>query len=106
MAKKMDLEKLSLEELKQLQKETAKAVEGFEARKRAEALAELEQVATKHGFKLKDLISGNPTKAKSQGAAKYIHPENSALTWTGRGRQPKWIKGGLAAGKSLEDFAI
>ncbi|WP_224817101.1 H-NS family nucleoid-associated regulatory protein [Hasllibacter sp. MH4015] len=106
MAKKLDLEKLSLEELKALQKETAKAVEGYEERKRAEAIAELEAVAAKHGYKLKDLLGGKPTKTKAKGEPKYRHPENPAKTWTGKGRQPAWIKEGLEAGKSIEDFAI
>lgn len=101
---KMNLENLSVEELKQLQKDTKKAITSFEERKRADAVAELETVAQKHGFRLADLIGGK--KAKIMSPAKYKHSENASLTWTGRGRQPKWIKDGLAAGKSLDDFAI
>lgn len=101
---KANLEKMSVEELQQLQKDTAKAIANFEDRKRADAIAELETVAQKHGFKLADLVGGK--KAKVASPAKYKHPENASLTWTGRGRQPTWIKEGLAAGKSLEDFAI
>lgn len=101
---KSNLEKLSVAELKQLQKDTAKAIASFEDRKRAEAIAELEAVAQKHGYKLSDLISGKKTKVASP--PKYRHSENSSLTWSGRGRKPNWIKDGLAAGKSLDDFAI
>lgn len=101
---KTDLEKLSVEELRKLQKDTAKAIASFEERKRADAFAELEAVAQKHGFRLADLVGGK--KAKVASPAKYKHPENASLTWTGRGRQPNWIKDGLAAGKSLEEFAI
>lgn len=99
-----NLEKLSVEELKKLQKETAQAIAGFEDRKRAEALTEIEAVAQKHGFKLADLVGGKKTKVAAP--AKYKHPENASLTWSGRGRQPNWIKDGLASGKSLDDFAI
>lgn len=28
---------------------------------------------------------------------RYVHPENADLTWTGRGRQPKWVTGWLAS---------
>ncbi len=100
-----NLDKMSVAELKQLQKDTEKAIENYAARKREEALVELEQVAQKHGFKLSELVGGKRT-GNAQGPAKYRHPENASLTWTGRGRQPKWIKEGLEAGKSLEDFAI
>jgi DNA-binding protein H-NS len=37
---------------------------------------------------------------------KYRNPANPKQTWTGRGRQPGWIKDGLAKGKKLADFAI
>jgi DNA-binding protein H-NS len=99
-----DLEKLSIEELKKLQKDVAKAVSSFEDRKRSGVIAELEAVAQKHGYKLADLAGGK--KAKVASPAKYKHPEDSSLTWSGRGRQPNWIKDELSAGKSLIDFAI
>jgi DNA-binding protein H-NS len=99
-----DLEKLSVEELKKLQKDAAKAVASFEYRKRAGVIAELEAVSQKHGYKLADLAGGK--KAKVASPAKYKHLEDSSLTWTGRGRRPNWIRDGLSAGKSLDDFAI
>ncbi|MBO6922939.1 MULTISPECIES: H-NS family nucleoid-associated regulatory protein [Paracoccaceae] len=102
---KLNLEKLTVKELRQLQRDAAKAIAGYEDRKRAEAIAELEAVAQKHGYKLSDLVSGKKA-TKTASPAKYRHPENPAMTWTGRGRQPNWIKEGLAAGKSLGDFAI
>jgi DNA-binding protein H-NS len=37
---------------------------------------------------------------------KYRNPENPAETWTGRGRQPKWVVAKLAEGKNLKDFEI
>jgi DNA-binding protein H-NS len=99
-----DLDKLSVEELKKLQKGVAKAVASFEDRKRAAVIAELEAVAQKHGYKLADLAGGK--KAKVTSPVKYKHPEDSSLTWSGFGRQPYWIKDGLSTGKSLIDFAI
>ncbi|AGI71835.1 H-NS family histone-like protein [Octadecabacter arcticus 238] len=99
-----NLENLSIKELKQLQKDATKAVASFEDRKRAGVIAELEAVAQKHGYKLADLTGGK--KAKFASPAKYKHPEDSSLTWSGRGRQPNWIKDELSTGKSLIDFAI
>lgn len=104
MSAKINLNDLSLDELKQLQKDAANAVTSFEERKRAEVIAELEAVAKAHGYMLSELMGGK--KAKVAAPAKYCHPQNSAKTWLGRGRQPGWIKEALAAGKSLEDFAI
>ncbi|MEL6885308.1 MAG: H-NS histone family protein [Pseudomonadota bacterium] len=105
---KLNLEKLSYAELSQLSEDVEVAL--FESRKknRKAALAAAREAAAKHGFSLPELI-GDGRKSGSKAptsAAKYVHPENPEKTWTGKGRQPGWIKDGLAAGKSLDDFAI
>ena len=48
------------------------------------------------------------TEGRSLGkvAPKYRNPANPQETWTGRGRQPRWLAGETAAGKKLEDFLI
>ena len=48
------------------------------------------------------------TRDRSLGkvAPKYRNPANPQETWTGRGRQPRWLAGETAAGKKLEDFLI
>jgi DNA-binding protein H-NS len=37
---------------------------------------------------------------------KYQNPKNSAETWSGRGRQPHWVRAQIQAGKTLEHFLI
>ena len=101
----IDWNALSLEELKDIQRKATKAIQTFEDRKKRAALAAVEAKASELGFTLKDLVgSAGPKTTKSP--PKYVHPENPALTWTGRGRQPGWIKDGLQAGKTLDDFLI
>lgn len=103
----MDLDALSLKELKKLQNDVAKAISTYEDRMKKEAIAELESKARELGFNLTDLIGS--TKGKRAGSIvppKYAHPENPSLTWTGRGRKPKWVVEVLQAGKLLEDLAI
>ena len=48
------------------------------------------------------------TKGRSLGkvAAKYQNPANGKETWTGRGKQPRWLAAETAKGKKLEDFLI
>lgn len=101
----INLDSMSLDELKQLRKDVDKAIESYEKRKRQEAVAAAEAAAQQHGFKLAD-ITGGKAKGGAANPPKYAHPQNPSLTWSGRGRQPKWIKEGLAAGKSLDDFLI
>lgn len=104
----VDLQNMSLDELKRLQKDVAKAIDDYEARKKREALAAVEAKASEMGFTLAELTGETPSKkgGKPKLPPKYQHPENPALTWSGRGRKPDWIKEGLEAGKSLDDFLI
>lgn len=103
----MNLDDLSLKELKSLQNDVAVAIHNFEKRKKAEALAELKAVAQSKGFSLEELLSDGPVKGKRAPAvAKYADPANPELTWSGRGRKPRWLAEQLDQGKSLEDFLI
>ena len=38
--------------------------------------------------------------------AKYRNPENDRETWSGRGKQPRWLAAELRSGKRLTDFLI
>ena len=38
--------------------------------------------------------------------AKYRSAENSKLTWSGRGRKPKWVQEWVDAGNQLDDLRI
>lgn len=105
---KFDLDAMSLEELKALQKQVNKAVEGFEERKKREAMAELEAKARDLGFSLDQLlgVSVKGKKVRAKAGPKYAHPENPDLTWSGRGRKPAWFADALNAGKSPEDLLV
>lgn len=39
-------------------------------------------------------------------APKYRNPANPKETWTGRGKQPRWLAAHTTKGKKLEDFLI
>ena len=105
----IDLDSLSLDELKALQKDVNKAVENYDAKRKREAQAEVEARARELGFTLAELVDGTGKagkKGKAPQPARYRHPENASLTWSGRGRQPGWIKEALANDTSLDEFLI
>lgn len=105
----VDLSDLSLEDLKSLRKKIDRLIDGWEERRRREALAAAEEAARSHGFNLSDLgVSGGKRRggAKPASVARYANPANAAETWSGRGRRPEWLKAALDAGRSLEDLAI
>jgi DNA-binding protein H-NS len=103
---KLDLNSLSLKELKDVQSQVVKAIAGFEDRKKREALAELEEVARAKGFSLAELTGSAPKRKRSPSVAKYANPANKADTWSGRGRKPRWFSEALAKGKKPESMAI
>ena len=102
----INLDTLSLAELKQLEKSVAKAITSFEERRKAAARAKVDELARELGYSFEELADAAPARKRSPSVAKYRHPENAELTWSGRGRKPGWISEALAAGKSLDEFAI
>lgn len=102
----IDLTLLSRDELKKLQKDVSKAIASFESRKRKDALAAAEAAAREAGFSLNDLFGSQKNSLKAPSIPKYKHPENAAIVWTGKGRQPSWFKEAVAAGTPPDDLLI
>jgi DNA-binding protein H-NS len=98
--------KLSLKELRQLQKDLAKATSTYEDRHKSEARAKLEAIAKEMGYALADLIGVELKTTRAPPVAKYRHPENAALTWSGRGRKPQWFADHVNAGKDPSALAV
>jgi DNA-binding protein H-NS len=101
-----NLEAMSLKELRQLQKDLAKAISSCEDRHKAEARTKLDAMAKEMGYSLADLIGGDGKSTRAPAVAKYRPPENAAVTWSGRGRRPQWFVHALEAGKTAEELAV
>ncbi|PZX18364.1 DNA-binding protein H-NS [Palleronia aestuarii] len=99
-----DLSKMSREELESLKAEIEEALSSLDARRKAEARAAAEKVARDHGYSLDEILGQQKKSRKS--SPKYRNPTDPRMTWTGRGRQPGWIKDALSEGRSLKEFAI
>ena len=106
MAAKVNLGKMSLEELKALAKDVKKAIASYQDRQRAEALKEVQAVAKKHGMSVDELLGKKGKRKKSKVAPKYRNPANPSETWSGRGRQPQWFKDATKGGKSAKALEI
>ncbi|WP_375690394.1 H-NS family nucleoid-associated regulatory protein [Pseudooceanicola sp. LIPI14-2-Ac024] len=102
---KVELDKLSLDELKQLRKDVDGAIRTFQDRERKRALSALELKAQEMGFSLSEL-TGPASKSRKVHPAKYRHPDDATKTWSGRGRQPGWVKEILADEGDLEEYLI
>ncbi len=102
----IELENLSLKELKQLQKDVSVAIEQYKERERRKALAEVEAFARERGLTPADLSEIGLKRSRKPAAPKYANPADRSQTWTGRGRKPRWVVAALAEGKTLEDLAL
>lgn len=45
-------------------------------------------------------------KPKMKVKPKYRNPDNAKETWTGRGKQPRWVGAAISSGKTLDDLLI
>ena len=102
----IDLQNLSLKELRDLRVQVDRSINGYEERKRREAMAAVEEAAREHGFSLNELTGSKKGRRGAKISAKYANPEDPTQTWTGRGRRPIWVQEALSNGRSLEELAI
>jgi len=104
----MNLEKLSRAELVKLRADADAALATLDSRRKVEARKAAEAIAKQHGFNLAELVDAEKASKKKgqKNPAKYRNPANPGQTWTGRGRQPGWIKEALAANTSLDVLEI
>jgi DNA-binding protein H-NS len=106
---KVDLSDYNLSELKGLHAEIEKEIKTRQQQEVTKAREQILAIAQGLGISVEELLANGGAKSKGSGKkveAQYRNPADNAQTWTGRGRQPKWIAEGLAGGKSLDDFRI
>lgn len=100
-----NLETMSRDELTELRRSVEKALATVDERRKAEARAAAERAAREHGYSLDEVLV-ETKKSGKKNPPKFRNPEDPRQTWSGRGRQPAWIKEAIDAGKPLDDFAI
>lgn len=105
-----DLSSYNLDELKGLQSDIEKEIKSRQANEASKARKQILAIAQNLGLSVEDLLGSTVKKAKAdktqKGQARYKNPADHSQTWSGRGRQPRWIAEGLASGKKLDDFLI
>jgi len=124
----IDLSGLSARELGTLIR-NAKKQQTIVAKRRpiTKVRAQLVKMAKAEGYSLEELFADAPaprarkaakgtkaTKAPSKTAGrklgkvapKYRNPANAKETWSGRGKQPRWLAELTSKGKKLEDYLI
>jgi len=94
-------ESMSLDELWKLHEQVTSTL----ARRIAEQKAELEERLRR--LAINDTIGADkPRRPYPKVLPKYQNPKNPTQKWSGRGKQPHWVRTQLKAGKKLEHFRI
>ena len=104
-----NIDNMDLNELEALTKKTQQLIEQKKKEKIDQAYAQLVDIAQAVDMTLEQLIAhGQKKKSKPtrKVAPRYRNPKDASQTWTGRGKQPRWVVDALAKGKKLDDLAI
>jgi DNA-binding protein H-NS len=98
------LERMTYRELQQLGERVERAKATARERERATLREKMESLVSNAGYRIGDLF-GRGGKGRTV-AVKYANPDNPTETWSGRGRQPKWLSAKLKAGNKIDRFLI
>ena len=98
------------EEAERRLQDIRKAESEYDGRRKSELRAEIEKMLSAEGYSVADIFGAAAAKAskgkgRAKGAAKFRHPENPQITWTGKGRQPAWYRDHVEKGGNPEDLA-
>jgi DNA-binding protein H-NS len=100
-----DITHLSVEELKRLQAEAESLIASKKDQEIEDAYQQILAVAEKVGMTVEQLLEFGASKRKSV-EPRYRSKSNPDDTWTGRGKQPRWLVAELEKGAKLDDFLI
>lgn len=117
----IDIDALSAKELTALINQAKKRKTTLVKRKPiTQVRKRLMQIAKTEGYTVAELFGGaaatstttrasaprKTRKTTGKVAPKYRNPANAAETWTGRGRQPRWLSAYTDAGRNRDEFLI
>lgn len=104
----MELSKLSSTELRDLQEQIKRELKQREGLDKQKAREQIFAIAQQTGVPLKELLAGFPGTRNKGGKveARYRNPANASEQWTGRGRQPKWVRDWVDGGKPIDGLRI
>ena len=107
---KVDLAGYTSSELKGLQHDIERMIKERQQQEVQKAREQILAIAKQAGVSVEELLGNVEKKAKTGSDQKvhpkYQNPNDVSQTWTGRGRQPRWIAAALASGKKLDEFRM
>jgi DNA-binding protein H-NS len=112
--KKLDFEKISLDELWALHEQISRILSSRIVAEKEHLEKRLIQLHRGEKPKIAALMKSKSAEAKRDRPRrkypkvypKYQNPADPSETWSGRGKQPRWLTSALKSGKSMEDLEI
>ena len=110
--KKVDLETMSVDDLWSLHEEASRILsaritsEKRELEKRLAVLNRGRGLIEGEDPKQSYASSGKPRRKYPRVFPKYRNPQMPHETWSGRGKQPRWLAAAIKTGRKMQDFVI
>ncbi len=111
MGKKLDLDAMSTDEMWQLHIEIGRFLSvrlNSEKRELEKRLARLRRENEMPQMD-SEIVGHNPSRERRKYPRvlpKYQNPNEPSETWSGRGKQPRWLTAALKTGHTIEEFVI
>ncbi|MCE2746014.1 MAG: H-NS histone family protein [Burkholderiales bacterium] len=109
--KKLNLSALSASELQQLKSDIEKELNDRSSK--LQAIEEVKKLAASKGLKLEELFAelggskaGKGKRELGPAPVRFRHPQDSSLTWSGRGKRPNWMKEAMDKGLTEDQMRV
>jgi DNA-binding protein H-NS len=113
MNKKLNLDAMSVDEMWQLHEEISRVLSVRLTSEKRELEKRLTQLRREKEMRQSEPADAQPVKGASRERRKYPrvfpkyrNPKEPSETWSGRGKQPRWLTAALNTGHTIEEFAI
>lgn len=112
MSKKFNLDALSIDEMWQLHEEIIAVLSIRLTAEKCELEKRLAQLRREKEMRLSESADNQAKDTPRERRkypkvfAKYRNPNEPSETWSGRGKQPRWLTAALKTGRTIEEFLI
>lgn len=113
MGRKLNFDAMSVDEMWQLHEKISRVLSARLNSEKRQLERRLAQLRSEIADVPSDLAQGRPPKQAAPGRRKYPkvlpkyqNPNEPSETWSGRGKQPRWLVNALREGCTLEEFLM
>lgn len=109
MNKKFDLDAMSVDEMWRLHEKIGQLLSvrlTSEKRELEKRLAKLRRENETHSSSAESAAAPRERRKYPRVYPKYQNPNEPSETWSGRGKQPRWLAAALKTGHKIEEFMI